>query len=202
MKAFKRRVSTGLKNLRKKSCKRGFSLIEIMIVVAIIGFLTAMALPSFLRFQSKAKQSAAKTQLGALYLAQKAFHAEWSTFFSDFRDIGYAPEGTMTYRIIAGGATPTITRSPRYTFGGGACGSVATGAACTPVQFDTTVYCASSGAGSCDEDSTADATANIPEISNAGDFLAGAGANIDGDTTIDEWSIDEGRDLVNVTSDL
>ena len=46
--------------------KRGFTLIELMIVVAIIGILAAIAIPNFIKFQAKSKQSEAKTNLKAI----------------------------------------------------------------------------------------------------------------------------------------
>ncbi|WP_414645174.1 type IV pilin protein, partial [Candidatus Deferrimicrobium sp.] len=55
--------------LRGKKGKKGFTLIELMIVVAIIGILAAIAIPNFLRFQAKSKQSEAKTNLGGIFTA-------------------------------------------------------------------------------------------------------------------------------------
>ena len=50
-----------------KKGKKGFTLIELMIVVAIIGILAAIAIPNFLQFQAKSKQSEAKSNLGAIF---------------------------------------------------------------------------------------------------------------------------------------
>ena len=45
-----------LNKLRKKESEKGFTLIELMIVVAIIGILVAIAIPNFLGMQEKAKR--------------------------------------------------------------------------------------------------------------------------------------------------
>ena len=62
-----------LKSLRSS---KGFTLIELMIVVAIIGILAAIAIPNFLQYQLKSKQSEAKVNLGAIKTSEVAFQAE------------------------------------------------------------------------------------------------------------------------------
>ncbi len=52
--------------LRKIRNRKGFTLVELMIVVAIIGILAAIAIPNFLNFRLKAKTSEAKSNLGAI----------------------------------------------------------------------------------------------------------------------------------------
>ncbi|RYZ85647.1 MAG: prepilin-type N-terminal cleavage/methylation domain-containing protein, partial [Proteobacteria bacterium] len=99
----------------------GFSLIELMIVVAIIGILASIAVPNFKKFQVKARQSEAKAQLTSLYTAEKAFYGEWAGYTADFRDIGYAPEGRMRYHIgqAAGGYVPAAPFQPSNLGGAG-----------------------------------------------------------------------------------
>lgn len=87
-------------NKQMKS-QAGFSLIELMIVVAIIGVLAAIAVPNFQRFQAKARQSEAKNNLAAFYTAQRAFQSEWQILPGQFHAAGFNPEGQLGYRITS-----------------------------------------------------------------------------------------------------
>jgi type IV pilus assembly protein PilA len=83
--------------------KKGFTLIELMIVVAIIGILAAIAIPNFLRFQAKSKQSEAKTNLGGIFTAETAYFAEKNAY-ADLNLVSWAPTGTPKYRYTLGTA--------------------------------------------------------------------------------------------------
>ena len=53
----------------------GFSLIELMIVVAIVGMLASIAVPNFFRFTMKSKTAEAKANIAAIRTAETSYHA-------------------------------------------------------------------------------------------------------------------------------
>lgn len=112
--------------------KKGFTLIELMIVVAIIGILAAIAIPDFLKFQAKAKQSEAKTNLGAIFTAQVAYFGENNTYGGGnncFTNIAWGPEGqnAYAYRCDAGLIEAIKPDFNAYTQPGNCCNSTNVG---------------------------------------------------------------------------
>lgn len=89
--------------------QEGFTLIELMIVVGIIGILVAIAAPNFSKYQSKARQSEAKIALSAIYGAEKSFYSEYSAYATGLDAVGYAPEGQKRFYNV--GFSGTLTTS-------------------------------------------------------------------------------------------
>lgn len=83
----------------------GFTLVELMVVVAIIGVLSAVAIPNFKKYQAKAKVSEAKLQLSSIYTAETSFYADFNIYHNCLKYMGYDPTPEAASRYYTTGIT-------------------------------------------------------------------------------------------------
>ncbi len=155
--------------------KKGFTLIELMIVVAIIAFLSVIAVPNFFKFLAKAKRTEAYMNLHSIHTAQKVYwseHGEYTTQLAGGAGAGWQPEG-----YSGGGASEKFY----YTYGfaqGGEGTSFFTGKL-----------------------EGASAQMSMTHADKTG-FVAAAVGDIDGDGQLDVLTINEKGDIQIVQDDL
>ncbi len=193
-----------MKNLKKLG-SAGFTLVELMVVVAIIGILATLALPQYARFQAKARQSEAKLNLNAASVAEKSYSTENNTFSGCLAEIGFNVEaaGKRYYTVgLTAASAAAATCGPtgalscsrfQFTFAGGAW-AVGGTANCPAASYQ---YAATIGQGG-----AATAAANLAgtAVSQAA-FTIHAVGRIN--TAIaDQWTIDQANNLVNTVSGL
>ena len=79
----------------------GFSLMEVMIVVVIIGILAALAYPNLEKYLKRARQTEAKTNLSAIYTAQKIYFTLHQSYAEDINelDLSLAQGDPYTFTI-------------------------------------------------------------------------------------------------------
>lgn len=82
--------------LRRLPGGEGFTLIELVVVVAIIGILASIMIPQILGFAMKAKQSEAKELLATLYTVEEAFFGE-NNAYGTLSIAGFTPSSTPRY---------------------------------------------------------------------------------------------------------
>ena len=129
-------------NLQPSSLRlSGFSLVEVMIVVVIIGILATVAYPSLEKYLLTSRQTEAKTNLMAIYTAQKIYQASNRKYASDLDSLGVTltkgEEAVYHYTLTSDGTT----------------------------------------------------------------YIATAEGNLDNDETVDTWTIDHSKKLVNTKND-
>ncbi len=72
------------------------------LVVAVVGVIAAIAIPSFVGFQTTSRQAEARTNLRAIYDAEAAYHAEHGRYAASFAALDWRPEGVTRYTFFLG----------------------------------------------------------------------------------------------------
>ena len=75
-----------------KNRQRGFTMIELSIVITIIGVLAALAIPDFMKMTAKSRQTEAKVNLSSLFTAQSGFRDQNLRPAQSFDELGWKPD--------------------------------------------------------------------------------------------------------------
>lgn len=177
--------------------QKGFTLIELMIVVAIVGILAAIAIPNFLTYQARARQGEARVNLGAIFTSEVSYFGDNNEFTTDLLAVGWQPTGSPRFLYgfatdaptpggtgpgVAGRNTSTLLRAAIIAAGG------------TP-QFIATAAIDSAGA----PYALADLPASTAAVAT---FTAGAVGNVDTDATDDQQTMTNARTITQVVNDV
>lgn len=171
---------------------QGFSLVELMVVVAIIGILAALSVGQVSKQIAKSRQSEAKTTLASLYTAEKSIYAEFAGYTSSFTQAAFGVDGNVRYDMGFGAKT-VLTAANGYT-GADAAGNgpmaakafcIANAAACTLISTNGKTP------------NPPAATAAIANAAAPATFIAEAHSFIYQGNLDDVWQINQSKQITN-----
>lgn len=181
--------------ITKKNSQSGFSLVELMVVVAIIGVLATIAIPRVNRFIAKSRQSEAQVNLSSLYTFNKNFYVEFQGYTSIFGAMGFKPEGNLRYNVgFTGTSLPPNFSALKGATAVGAAGTTVSSLVDCPITAPSTARCKTLMGAT----NLAPADITIGTVAaNFSSFTAQARSQLVASASEDTWTITENKNLSN-----
>lgn len=186
----------------------GFTLVELMVAVGITGALTSIAVPNYLKYVAKSRESEAKIALSAIYVGEKQFGVEYGYYTACLPNIGYQGSSVpndryyvVGYNNAQAGAGKCGTNGATNCYDIPASASCSTGVADQKTYYQATAK-ASGAAVATQSDllpaSGGSALTGVGKIA----FSVGAAGRISNSGNLDIWKINEQKVLSNVSSGI
>ena len=96
----------------RKRREKGTTMVEVTVVVAILGFLASVAIPTYKQLTQNSRQKQAKAHLAMYYRGAKLMISELGYNPGNFPSIGFQPEETLHYRFMAADGEDTPINYP------------------------------------------------------------------------------------------
>jgi type IV pilus assembly protein PilE len=102
---------TGMRRARVSRSQRGFTLVELMIVIVIVAILAAVAVPSYQNYVLRSNRAVAKSKLLEIAARQESYFADNKKYTNKLTDLGYLADSVgvdRDYNLTAVGATGSV----------------------------------------------------------------------------------------------
>lgn len=187
-----------------------FTLIEMMVVVAITAIMAAIAMPNYQKYMARSRQKQAQTALGVIYTSERTFFTDTGSYSYCVSKIGYNPAKDNAPRYYAtgfllNGTAFNTTCGPYSNISCGAYSYNYTGGsdqicATTDAWFVETAYVNSAAASFVfsNDLSTAGTELSLGRFT----YTAHAIGNISNDALTDHWTIDDTKNLLNIRNGI
>jgi prepilin-type N-terminal cleavage/methylation domain-containing protein len=202
---------SGVRKSLSEFGSNGFTLVELMAAVAIVGVLAAVAIPQYQASVAKARQAEATQELSKIYVQEHMFYTEWGFYSSCLTDMGYHYLQPTRYYAVGFGDTPATDTK---------CGPTsAPSIPCNQIPTSPVTNCAHGAITGGNDPNLyhtvfasnvmANTAMGLPvdadfPTNGVGPttFSAGAVGNIRTNAVFDKWTIDQDKTVKNVQSGM